>query len=108
MQRMIGGHNVVYDKNRSGGIDSQDQGLDKLQEYMMNTPPSDLSENEQKNKQILSKHQHLIKNELRQLLAQSPSEQLLMMNEESANNHITSSEEHELRKKWLHDNGLFS
>jgi hypothetical protein len=108
MQRMIG-ENVVYDKNRQVGIDSQDQSLEKLQDYMMNTPPSNFSENEHSNKQILNKHQNQIKNELRQLLAQSSSEQLLLMNDEGDNQmNPTSSEEQELRKKWLHDNGLFS
>ena len=33
---------------------------------------------------------------------------MLMMNEDSQNNQLSSSEERELRKKWLHENGLFS
>ena len=32
-----------------------------------------------------------------------------MMNDENPNNlNLTSSEEYEMRRKWLHDNGLFS
>jgi hypothetical protein len=108
MQRMIG-REVEYDKEQQQAIDSHDQSLEKLQDYMMSTPPSNLSESEQKNKQILNKHQNQIKNELRQLLAQSSSEQLLMANDEGMNQpNLEDSEEQELRKKWLHENGLFS
>jgi hypothetical protein len=42
-----------------------------------------------------------IKNELQQLLAQSSSEQLLMINDENNDLHLTESEEQELRRKWL-------
>ena len=42
-------------------------------------------------------------------MAESSSEHLLMMNEENPNNmNLSSSEEQEMRRKWLHDNGLFS
>lgn len=49
-----------------------------------------------------------IQNELQQLLAQSSSEQLLMINDENNDLQLTESEEQELRRKWLMENGLFS
>lgn len=33
---------------------------------------------------------------------------MLMMNDDGHLNQLSSSEERELRKKWLHENGLFS
>lgn len=107
MQQKIG-LEVEYDKDQQRVIDTQHKSLEKLQDYKMNTPPSNLSESEQKNKQILNKHQNQIKNELRQLLAQSSSEQLLTGNDNGLNQpKIDDSEEQELRKKWLHQNMLF-
>ena len=107
MQRMIG-TNVVYDQNTQQPMVQQDGSLDKLQDYVMDTPPSEMTDSDRKNKQRLNRHQDQIQKELRQLLAQSPTNQMIMLGDEGQNSQITSSEERELRKKWLHDNGLFS
>jgi|DEB0MinimDraft_12_1074336.scaffolds.fasta_scaffold02591_9 hypothetical protein len=81
-------------------------------EYNVEMPLSNFSESGDKiptDTQELNNHHNAIQNELRQLLAQSSSEQLLMMNDgEHANMNLTESEEQELRRRWLHENGLYS
>lgn len=76
------------------------------EEYSAETPASAMSEEDKYNGEGRKAAQ--VQNELQQLLAQSSSEQLLMINDENNDLHLTESEEQELRRKWLIENGLFS
>ena len=106
MQRLInqGQKQEGESAEDDNAIDIKEQSIED--EYAVDTPLSNLSQEKLKQEQM--KHNNKIQSELRQLLAQSSSEQLLMLNDDANNMNLTSSEEQELRRRWLHENGLFS